>query len=385
LAELVAAAAGGLSDRDRALLELAYRHGLDGPELGQALGVSRATANRMMSRLRETVERSLGALLVARHARRGPDGCPELGALLAGWDGKFTILMRKRVARHIESCPTCDDERRRRVTPAALLGAVPVVIPVPGWLRERTLDQIQLPATSVAATTSATTPGAGSVHENATPATQLDADGPSTGIRDAVLLGADPVRPVVFAATTDSEIRTDAPQGDDHDETSDPHSIDGRRVRRRRRLLLLVLFAALIAAAVLAMARLDSTTVVPIDVTTPAPAPTSAQPLTTTARQSPLPPAPPPRQVDVPVSSIVTAPTRPAWTSTPALITTPEPPPPPIPIATTPVTTTQPATAQVTSTPSTTPTTTTVRHHNGQQGGTNPGTHVGTNPGAFGH
>ncbi|MET0475559.1 MAG: sigma-70 family RNA polymerase sigma factor, partial [Mycobacterium sp.] len=33
LADLIAEAAGGLSDRDRAVLELAYRHGLNGPDL----------------------------------------------------------------------------------------------------------------------------------------------------------------------------------------------------------------------------------------------------------------------------------------------------------------------------------------------------------------
>ena len=38
LADLIAEAAGGLSDRDRSVLELAYRHGLDGPELAEALG-----------------------------------------------------------------------------------------------------------------------------------------------------------------------------------------------------------------------------------------------------------------------------------------------------------------------------------------------------------
>jgi hypothetical protein len=37
LADLIAEAAGGLSDRDRSVLELACRHGLDGPELAEAL------------------------------------------------------------------------------------------------------------------------------------------------------------------------------------------------------------------------------------------------------------------------------------------------------------------------------------------------------------
>ncbi len=145
LANLVAEAAGGLSDRDRAVLELGYRHGLDGPELAEALGVSTASAKKIMQRLRDTMERSLGALLVARRGQQG-NNCAELGAILAGWDGTFTILMRKRIARHIEGCPTCDQDRRRMVNPVALLGGTPLFIPAPTWLRERTLNHIQLTA-----------------------------------------------------------------------------------------------------------------------------------------------------------------------------------------------------------------------------------------------
>jgi hypothetical protein len=89
--------------------------------------------------MRDTVERSLGALLVARRVRSSPENCPELAAILDGWDGDFTVLMRKRVARHIESCPMCDDERSRMLTPAALLGGAPLFIPAPAWLREHTL------------------------------------------------------------------------------------------------------------------------------------------------------------------------------------------------------------------------------------------------------
>jgi hypothetical protein len=50
--------------------------------------------------------------------------------------------MRKRIARHIESCPKCNDERHRLVTPAALLGAAPAFIPAPARLRQQTLDEI---------------------------------------------------------------------------------------------------------------------------------------------------------------------------------------------------------------------------------------------------
>ncbi|WP_285029532.1 sigma-70 family RNA polymerase sigma factor [Mycolicibacterium sp. lyk4-40-TYG-92] len=143
LARLIREACGGLSDRDREVIELSYRHGLDGPELGKALGVSPATANTLTHRAREMVGRSLGALLVARQTRQDPARCPDLAAVLEGWDGTMTVLMRKRIARHIESCPECESERRRRVSPAALLGAMPF-IPAPKELRDTTLADIQL-------------------------------------------------------------------------------------------------------------------------------------------------------------------------------------------------------------------------------------------------
>jgi RNA polymerase sigma factor (sigma-70 family) len=158
LAELIADAADGLSDRDRAVLDLAFRHGLSGPELADVLGVTLINANTMVHRLRETIERSLGALLVSRRVRN-TGGCPELSAILQGWDGSLNVLMRKRISRHIESCDTCDEERRRLVSPTALLGGAPVFIPAPSWLRERTLSQVEL-------TSSATSMGGGPVRED---------------------------------------------------------------------------------------------------------------------------------------------------------------------------------------------------------------------------
>src|SRR5262249_51801828 len=105
LADLIAEAAGGLSDRDQAVLDLAFRHGLAGAELAEPLGVNPQTATKLVHWLRETMERSLGALLVARHRRASAAGCRELGAILDDWDGKLPPLMRKRIARHIEDCP----------------------------------------------------------------------------------------------------------------------------------------------------------------------------------------------------------------------------------------------------------------------------------------
>lgn len=149
LADLISDASGGLSDRDRAVLELAFRHGLSGPDLAGILGVTPANANTIVHRLRQNIERSLGALLVSRRVRNN-GGCAELAAILDGWDGDFNVLMRKRISRHIESCETCEEDRRRLASPAALLGAAPVFIPAPAWLRERTLHEVQLTSSSAA-------------------------------------------------------------------------------------------------------------------------------------------------------------------------------------------------------------------------------------------
>jgi len=140
LAGLVAAAADGLGPRDRVLLDLHLRQGLDGQELGDAIGVSASHAYVLTSRLRDQVERSLGALLMARQGR---EDCPELTAVLAGWDGRFTPVWRKRIARHVDGCQVCSDRRRRLLSPAGLLGAAPAFA-LPAGLRSRVLDRLEL-------------------------------------------------------------------------------------------------------------------------------------------------------------------------------------------------------------------------------------------------
>jgi RNA polymerase sigma factor (sigma-70 family) len=137
LRDLVWAAAAGLADRDRAMLDLHLRQGLDGADLGEAMGMSAAHAYVQLNRLRSQVERSLGALLVARTGR---DDCPHLDALLTDWDGTLTPIIRKRVARHVETCETCGARKRRMVSPWALLATVPIVL-APLGLRERVLEQ----------------------------------------------------------------------------------------------------------------------------------------------------------------------------------------------------------------------------------------------------
>ena len=142
LRQIVWDAAAGLADRDRALLDLHLRQGLDGAELGEAMGVSAANAYVMLNRLRAQVDRSLGALLIARTGR---DDCDELDELLRGWDGTFSPLIRKRVARHVEGCEVCSARRRRMLSPWMLLASVPVFV-APLSLRDRVLADTRLVA-----------------------------------------------------------------------------------------------------------------------------------------------------------------------------------------------------------------------------------------------
>jgi RNA polymerase sigma factor (sigma-70 family) len=135
LRSLVRAAIAGLNPGEREVIELSLRHELDGPDLAGALGVPVNQAHALASRARGQLERSLGALLVARSGR---EECPELDEILAGWEGDFTVLLRKRVSRHIEHCAVCGKRKRRELSPAMLLSALPVFMLPPG-LREQVL------------------------------------------------------------------------------------------------------------------------------------------------------------------------------------------------------------------------------------------------------
>jgi len=143
LASIVAAAAAGLDESDRLVLELQLQ-GLEGADLADALGVSATNAYQATHRMKERFERSIGALLVARQGR---SDCDDLTDVLRDWDGNFSVLWRKRVARHIDRCETC--ERRRKAVPALLLeGAAGAseLVPTPIALRERVLDGLSLAA-----------------------------------------------------------------------------------------------------------------------------------------------------------------------------------------------------------------------------------------------
>ncbi|HEY2521803.1 MAG TPA: sigma-70 family RNA polymerase sigma factor [Streptosporangiaceae bacterium] len=153
LRDLVRAAIMGLNPGDQEVIELSLRHDLHGADLADALGVPRNHAHALASRARGQLEKSLGALLVARAGR---DACPALASLLPGWDRAttITVLTRKRVSRHIEGCEVCSERKRRELRPVMLFGFAPLAI-IPAALRARMLHLAADPAAAAAAERSA--------------------------------------------------------------------------------------------------------------------------------------------------------------------------------------------------------------------------------------
>jgi RNA polymerase sigma factor (sigma-70 family) len=133
LRALVWAALSGLNSGEREIIELNLRHELDGADLADALGVPRNQAHALASRARSQFETSLGVLLVARSGR---EFCLDLANILEGWDGELTVLIRKRVNRHIDRCEVCGERKRRELSPAMLLSLLPVAM-LPAGLREQ--------------------------------------------------------------------------------------------------------------------------------------------------------------------------------------------------------------------------------------------------------
>ena len=333
MVRLVWDAAAGLDERDRLLLELNLRQGLEGAELAEAMGVEAGHGYVLLSRMKGRIEKSLGALLVARLGR---EDCGDLARLLADWDGRFSVRLRKRVVRHVDSCTVCSRSRSSLVAPAALFAAVPF-IPSPVQLRERILGQMVL--------ASANTPiGAPASSEGSPRAVARENGGVGRGP------GTPRTRPGVWGGTL--EVGEQPP----------PPPPPSPTAEQRRRRLGLWLSAA--AVAVILLLGLLSTTgrarkgvVLASDrpTTTPAPSTTSVEAATVTS-----PPSPAPGPTSAPVTSEppTTSAAAPVGTSpdlTAAAVTSTSGAPPPSTAAPDPPETTAPATTTSASTTTSTP------------------------------
>lgn len=134
---LVWAASEALEPKQRTLLDLHVRQGLDSAEIAHVLGVSKGNAYTMMSRLKDTFESAVAGLVMFRSGRRA---CDELNALLErNGATQMTPEVRKLIERHTDACATCQGKRRELVSATALLRAL-VPLPLMPALASRLRD-----------------------------------------------------------------------------------------------------------------------------------------------------------------------------------------------------------------------------------------------------
>ena len=138
-ARLVWEAASALDPRQLSLLDLHVRQGLDAEEIAQALGITRNNAYVLLHRLKKAVESAIAAYVLWKQAG---ERCEGLAAVLApaAAGGALTPAIRREVDRHVERCADCR-ERRRRLAPLAVFGALAPATPPPG-ARAAGLDQL---------------------------------------------------------------------------------------------------------------------------------------------------------------------------------------------------------------------------------------------------
>jgi len=126
----------GLKQREREVIELAFRHDLSDTDLAISIGISESRARALASGARGRLEEALRAMHIALIGR---EACPALGTLLANWDGQLTEETRDLVAWHIEECQTCARGGWGAQRPAAFSRLLPLA-PLPPELRERVLS-----------------------------------------------------------------------------------------------------------------------------------------------------------------------------------------------------------------------------------------------------
>jgi hypothetical protein len=130
-AAVARAALAALSPADGEIIELNLRHGLDGVDLADVLGLPAPQAHALVSRARSRFGTSLA--IVGNRAGRGP--CPDLAAIAAGRGGVLIAPLRRRVERHIEGCPACGC-RLGQLSPAGMVFLLPAPI-LPASLPQR--------------------------------------------------------------------------------------------------------------------------------------------------------------------------------------------------------------------------------------------------------
>jgi RNA polymerase sigma factor (sigma-70 family) len=136
---VVTAALRGLSNADREVLDLVFRHGIDGTDLAVTLGLSTVRVRALVSGASSRFENAAAVVVMLY---RGWARCRVLTTIVRDWDpaaDSLTPQLLTRVTRHIGSCDRCSRSRGYTVFGPDLLTAIPLASP-PAALRQRVLD-----------------------------------------------------------------------------------------------------------------------------------------------------------------------------------------------------------------------------------------------------
>ena len=143
-ASLVWEAANALTERERALLVLNVREGLEGADLADAAGLPGPQASVILSRAKTQLATAVRCTMLIR---RGRGECAELAQLVPKAHHALDGLTRKRVARHAPSCATCEPTWNSSPDALGILAAAPLLA-VPAGLKVKVLNDPRLISSS---------------------------------------------------------------------------------------------------------------------------------------------------------------------------------------------------------------------------------------------
>jgi RNA polymerase sigma factor (sigma-70 family) len=137
---ILRAALDRLSERDREVLNLTFRHRLSEADLAAVIGVPLRRARALLAEASVSFEHSAPVIASLRAAvREGRPTCTEFAGMLQGRElatFPLTPQFASKLARHLESCATCALSRGDRAFQAEQISEIPLAIP-PGRLRLR--------------------------------------------------------------------------------------------------------------------------------------------------------------------------------------------------------------------------------------------------------
>ena len=139
-ANLVWTAAQALTDRERLVLQLSVRHGLEGSELADAAGLSAPTASVALGRAKSELAVAVRSTLLLRYGR---GGCAELALIAPANHHVFDAPTLKRVARHAPECVNCGPRWNASPDGLGILAVAPV-LGAPAALKAKVLNDPRL-------------------------------------------------------------------------------------------------------------------------------------------------------------------------------------------------------------------------------------------------